>query len=507
MSRINYSIKNIKYAVFGQVFALIISFFSRMVFVNTLGSEYLGLNGLFTNILSMLSLAELGVGTAMVYSMYKPLAENDDIKLNSLMHLYRKTYILIGTIIAIIGLLITPFLSYLVKDMPDIHEINMIYVLYIVNTSLSYFYSYKRSLVIADQKRFVATFYRYLFYFIVNLLQIFILITTRNYLLFVVIQLIGTVIENVLVSRKVDKLYPFLNMRNVQKLDEQEKGIIKKNIKALMFHKIGSVVVLGTDNLLISKYIGIVSVGLYSNYLLITNSLNMIFGLIFQSITASIGNLGVTESQTKQKLTFDKIDFFCFWIYGFTSIAIFVLVNPFIELWLGKEYLFDKELVLLIVTSFYLTGMRKSVLTFKDALGLYWADRYKPIFEAVINLVFSVLLAKKIGISGIFIGTIISTLTTCFWIEPYVLFKNGFKETAKFYFVKYTYNTIIMVITGLVTWKLSEIITGITIISFIAKALLVVIVPNLIFILLFRRKEEFEYFVGIIRGIINGINS
>ena len=204
MSRINYSIKNIKYAVFGQVFALIISFFSRMVFVNTLGSEYLGLNGLFTNILSMLSLAELGVGSAMVYSMYKPLAENDYKKLNSLMSLYRKAYILIGTIIAIMGLSITPFLNYLIKDMPDINEINLIYVLYIINTSISYFYSYKRSLVIADQKRFVATFYRYFFYFIVNLLQIFILITTRNYILFVVIQLIGTLIENILVSKKVE---------------------------------------------------------------------------------------------------------------------------------------------------------------------------------------------------------------------------------------------------------------------------------------------------------------
>ena len=150
--------------------------------------------------------------------------------------------------------------------------------------------------------------------------------------------------------------------------------------------------------------------------------------------------------------------------------------------------------------------MRKSVLTFKDALGLYWTDRYKPIFEAVINLIFSVLLAKKIGISGIFIGTIISTLTTCFWIEPYVLFKNGFEETAKFYFVKYIYNTIIMVTTGLVTWKLSNIITGVTIISFIAKILIVVIVPNLIFILLFRRKEEFKYFIGIVKEIINRRN-
>lgn len=502
MSRTNNSLKNMKYAIVGQGLGLLISFVSRMAFVRILSAEYLGLNGLFTNILSILSLAELGVGAAIIYSMYKPLADKDMYKIKALMGLYKKAYVTIGIAIAFIGSALTPFLNYLIKDMPDLPYIKLIYLMFVANSSISYFYSYKRSLIIADQKRYVATFYRYGFYFLLNVIQIIVLLFTRSYIFYLGLQIINTFLENICVSRKTDQLYPFLKEKGSFELDKEEKKTIVQNVKAMVFHKIGSIVVVGTDNILISKFIGVIQVGLYSNYQLIINALNTVFGLVFQSVTASIGNLGATENSKKNKFIFECINLIGFWIYAFSSICLINLFNPFINLWLGAEYLFSMPIVLIIIISFYLSGMRKSVLTFRDALGLFWHDRYKAIFEAGINLVASIILAQYIGIAGIFIGTIISTLTTCFWIEPYILFKYGFEDSVKSYFKKYGFYTINMIIVGVLTWFISSIFSDYSILGFIGKLVVCIIVPNTLFLIIFWRTKEFQYLIVIVKPMI-----
>ena len=270
----------------------------------------------------------------------------------------------------------------------------------------------------------------------------------------------------------------------------------------MVFHKIGSIVVVGTDNILISKFIGVIQVGLYSNYQLIINALNTVFGLAFQSVTASIGNLGATENSKKNKFIFECINLIGFWIYAFSSICLINLFNPFINIWLGREYLFSMPIVLIIIISFYLSGMRKSVLTFRDALGLFWHDRYKAIFEAGINLVASIILAQYIGIAGIFIGTIISTLTTCFWIEPYILFKYGFEDSVKSYFKKYGFYTINMIIVGVLTWFISSIFSDYSILGFIGKLVVCIIVPNTLFLIIFWRTKEFQYLIVIVKPMI-----
>lgn len=505
MSRINSVTKNLKYAVVGQMMGLLISFISRMVFIRTLGAEYLGLNGLFTNILSILSLAELGIGPAMVYSMYKPLAEKNEEKLKALMSLYKKSYTTVGLMIAIIGTLLTPFLEFFIKDMPEISNIKIIYLLFVINSAISYFFSYKRSLIIADQKRYVATFYRYSFYFVLNILQIITLLLTRNYFIYLILLIINTILENVFVSKKADQLYPLLKEKDIIKLDYEEKRSIVRNVKAMMYHKLGTTIVMGTDNLLISKFVGLVEVGLYSNYQLISNSLNMVFGLFFQSLTASIGNLGVLETEEKKFFTFNVINLAGYWIYAFSSICLFILFNPFISLWAGNDYLFSLEVVFLIVLNFYLTGMRKSVLTYRDALGLFWYDRYKPVFEAILNLAFSILLVKILGISGIFLGTTMSTVAVCFWVEPLVLYKYGFKQSVKSYFITYFKFGMIMAFIGFITWVLTRLIWSQHLSGFIIKSIICLIVPNVLFVIVFRNSKEFKYLFSIVQKRL-GIN-
>lgn len=494
-SRINNSIRNTIYALAGQFFAIVISFLSRMIFIQTLGSEYLGINGLFSNILSILSFAELGIGTAITYSLYKPLAQNDSYTVKALMHIYKRWYTYIGLFIALIGLIITPFLSFFIKDIPEIPHLELIFLMFVSNSAISYFFSYKRSLIIADQKRYITTIYRYSFYFVLNILQIAILVTTRDFIVFLTLQILSTLFENVLISKKANKLYPYIKELSNERLNLELKNSIKRNVKAMMSHKVGSIVVNGTNNLLLAKLFGVVVVGLYSNYLLIINALNIMFSMFFQGITASIGNLGVTESEDKSNFIFNCLNLMGFWIYGFSSISLFFLFNPFIELWLGDSYKLSTMVVSIIVINFFLTGMRKSVLTFRDALGLYWYDRHKPIFEALINIIVSLILAYQFGMIGIFIGTTISTLTTCFWVEPYILYKYGFNKSAKPYFKSYLIYILVILLAGGLTLSIkvaliSNVGSGTYLIAMIMTC---IIIPNSVFFIAFRKSEEFRY--------------
>lgn len=507
MMRVNNSIRNIITALIGQGIGIIMSFISRLIFINVLGSEYLGVNGLFTNLLSLLTLAEMGIGGAIIYSLYKPLAIKDTIQIKKLMYFYETTYRWIGIIIFFLGISLVPFLDYIIKDQPNIPNLTYIYILFLINTVASYFFAYKRSLIIADQKNYIATIYRYGFYIILNLIQIIILITTHSFILFLIAQIIITVLENILVARKADKIYPFLKQKTKIRLDKETKKEITKNVKAMMCHRIGGVVVNGTDNILISSFIGIVWVGLYSNYYLIINALNIIIGQVFSAVTASVGNLNVLESKEKSYYMYKRILFINFWIAGFCGICLAILFNPFITLWIGYEYLFENYFVIIIVVNFYIAIVRKATLVYRDAMGLFWQDRYKPIFESIINIVVSVLLAIKLGIAGIFIGTFISTMTTAFWVEPYILYKYGFEMNVRDYFFRYIKYTAVILVTGIITQQICTVFTTVTWMSLFGRAVVCLIVPNLIFVACFYRTDEFKYFWNLFKEIVGKVLS
>lgn len=435
--RVENSIKNTIISIFFQGFGLLINFIVRIFFIKILGSEYLGLNGLFTNILLVLSLAELGVGEAINFSLYKPLAEKDIAKCQLLMNVYKKVYIIIGIFITVIGIGFMPFIPYFINEMTGLEHVNIIYILFVLNTSLSYFFSYKRNLIIADQKMYIATIYKNIFYVIFKIAQIIYLIIFKDYIGYLVLQVLATVLENVFISIKAEKIYPFLQGEQSSKLDQATRNEIVKNTQAMMMHKIGNVIVNSTDNIILSKFVGLIAVGIYSNYYMITYSLTIVYTQIYASLTASIGNLCVDSSKDRQFDVFKKINFFTFWLYSFSAICLLILFNPFIELWVGKEYLLNFDVVIVICINFYVTGMRKSVLTFREAAGLFYKDRWKSVLEAIINLIVSIILAIKFGIIGVFIGTLISSIAVCVWLEPYILYKYGFEKTLILYLLDY----------------------------------------------------------------------
>lgn len=491
MSRTGNSLRNIRYAVIGQFVGILVSFVARTVFVRTLSAEYLGVNGLFANILTMLSIAELGIGTAIVFSMYEPLAHRDEPKLRALMRLYRKAYVTIGLVVAAVGAALIPALPFLVGELPEVAHIELIYLLFVADSSITYFFSYKRSFLIADQKRYIATIYRYSFFTALNVVQIIVLITTANYLLFLGTQVILTLLENVAVSRKVDRMYGFLSVRAKSELTQTDTSTIVRNVKAMILHRLGGAVLVGTDSIVMSRFAGIVAVGLYSNYLLIINALTTVFGIVFSSLTASVGNLSVEAPRAKQIETFRVIDLAVFLTYGWASVCLFVLFNPFISLWLGDEYVFGMPIVLAIAANFFLTGMRQSLWIFKDAQGIYWQDRYRPLAEIVVNLAVSIVLAQHIGVLGVLIGTAASTLLVCLPIEPYVLFRHGFAQSPRWYYVRYLRRTLLVTAFGALIWGLASLVPEGGWFPLLYRVLLCVIVAPIVLWAVFARSSEF----------------
>ena len=502
MSRTDNMIRNVSFSFIGQGIGILASFIVRIFFIRILGNTYLGLDGLFSNILTILSLSELGVGTAITYSLYKPLAEKDESKLKSLMLLFKKVYSVIGLVIFGIGFLLTPFLSFFINDMPDIKGLEIIYLLFVTNTAVSYFFSYKRNLILADQNRHIETIYRYGFYIAMNVIQIIYLILSHDYFGYLIIQVIMTILSNWALSRKADQMYPFLKDKKVKKLSKSDKSEIIKNTKGLMIQKVGTVVVNSTDNIILSKFVCLASVGLYSNYRLVIYALSMVINQIYTSVIPGIGNFFIDQGESRRIELFKKSNFITFWLAYFCSICLIVLFNDFIYMFAGKEYIFGFSVVFIIVFNFYFTVMRKVVVSFREAAGLFYKDRYRTVFEVVCNLVTSIVLAKYLGVLGVFIGTTISYFSLSFWIEVYVLFKDGLKSKVSSYYLDYFCKLLFTLIVGGFLYYLCSLIGGNILIRFILKCLICVVVPNIIFCFVYRNSMEFSYFKDLGLGII-----
>lgn len=490
-SRTKNMILNIATGTAGEIIQLLLQFICRTIFIYTLSAEYLGINGLFENILKLLSLTELGFGSALIYSMYKPIAEGDQKQICALMNLYRKIYSIIGCIILGLGLLLVPFLPYLIKGGTSIPNLSLIYILVLLNSVSTYFLGYRSSIINASQKKYITISIQKIFAVAEVLLKTFILLYFKAYIIYLCIGIICNVCSNITQYIVANKMYPYLKEDKKALPNATERKEIFKNTKAMAMHKIGSVIVTGTDNLLISAFVNIASVGIYSNYTLILNSVSRFTDLIGSTMTASVGNLVATCDMKRVYKTYCKITFMNIWIHGFCACCFMTLFNAFITVWIGNQFTFPEYVVALIVINRFLTGFRDSTLIFRDAMGLFWYDRYKPILEIIVNLVVSIILVQFIGISGVFLGTIVSSIGVCCWIEPYVLFKYGFKMKVSYYYLKVIPFVIPFFISTILLYVI-EIRVPLTVVGLIIRGGISVIGYNLIMLMFFHRMEEFK---------------
>ena len=491
--------RNIKYSTVNYIAVNLLKFIVRMVFVKTLPIEYLGINGLFSNVLAILSLAELGIGPAIVYSLYKPLVYDDKEIVKGIMRLFKEIYIAVGGIILVLGLALYPFLDNFIKDGQSVPQVHYFYFVFLLNTVVSYFWTYKRNLLIADQKQYVVNIYQAIVQVLVAVLQIIFLLIFADYWCFIILMMVGTVLENFSIASKVDKEYQYLN-EAAEVLDLDIKHQIVKNTKAMICHKIAGMVVFSSSNLILSKFTGLAVVGLYNNYYMVIVALNTFADKFFESITASIGNLMVLEGSNKKIKAFRITEFITALQAAICFCGLYVLFNPFVELWVGKQYLFSKTVVAAMAVSFYLTYMRKAVLMFRDACGLYWNDRYKPLAESVINLTASIYLTINYGVIGVVLGSIISTILTCFWVEPYVLFNNGIDINLKNYFMDYLKFTVVALLSALTSnFIYSSLFSKVTLVNFIVGIFFCVIITFILWYVVFKNRKEMQFLVNLLK--------
>lgn len=503
-SRILYTGKNIFWGYVSTLLITILSFVCRTAFINSIGVDFLGINGLFTSVLGVLSLTELGIGTAMNYSLYKPVADNDIEKIKSLMKVFKSAYRVVAIVVAVLGLVVLPFLDILVSDAEGIKHIKFYYLFFLFNTVSTYFVSYKYSLVNADQKNYVITNITAIFNIGMHAFQIAALFVFKSYFAYLIIQAIVQLIQKIYTAIYIDKKYPYLKDKNVPSLEKQEKKKIISNVKALILHKIGDISVNQTDNIIVSIFVNVTTVGLTSNYALITNTVNNFVNVAFGGTIGSLGNLFASNDKKKQYEVFRTMDFINFWIYSFSSIALFALVQPFIALMWGDLTL-PISVVALFVLNNYMVGQRISVNNIKVAGGIFNQDKYLAIIQSVVNLVISVALAFKFGLLGVYIGTIVSGAIPSL-IRPWIVYKNLFEESVVKYYKDYFLRLILTIIMCAGTYfGVNYIMQELTWGRFFISVLTVGIVPNLILFVLFFRASEFKYLLSILKMLFKKV--
>lgn len=503
MGRVQSAARNIVFGYIGNLTTQILGFVLRSIFIAHLGDTLNGVNDLYTSLLSVLSMAELGVGTALNYSLYGPVARKDYEKIKSYMLLYRKAYRVIGLVIGAAGLLVSPFLPYLVKQ-PEgvsVRDMTLYYFIFLFNTVSSYFVAYKYSLVNAEQKNYIQTNVITVTKMITVTLQIGVILATRNFYLYLLTAAFVELVQKIFVSDYLNRRYPYLKDRNVARLSREETGEVVQKTKALMFHKIGDVARLQTDSMIISSFINVTLVGYVGNYNMILTSVSNFVNIIFNSVLSSFGNLIATESKDKQYQMFRVYRFFACWIYGFSAVGFFLLLTPLIILWpsVGPGKTLPATVVGLILTDYYFKGDRIVLSNFKTAAGVFEQDKYLALLQGAVNLVISIALVQKIGLSGVYVGTIVSGLIANV-TKPFIIYKACFDRDARAYFVdSVKYLTVILGILAVLAGVKSAVLQEITVLGFAGMFVLVVIVFNGVFLLLFGRTEEFGYLWGIVR--------
>lgn len=497
------SVKNSVSSMTNNIVSILVGLIAQTIFIKLLGSEFLGLNGLFTNIVSMLGIVELGLGNAIVYNLYKPMAQHDIESLKSLVNFYRKTYNVIIVVILILSIIILPFLPFFISETTLDIDIYLIYFLFILDVICSYVLSYKRCLLYADQSSYIISNVHVLYVIFLNFFRLIVLFFTKSYYLYLMVKVLMTLIENFLLSLIVDKKYSFVKEKNACKLSKQTKKNIFEKIKALFLYKIASFIVSSTDNLVISKYLGLVTVGLYSNYYLIINALNTLITQGITALTSNVGILLVEKNSDKNFHVFKKLRFLNFWLACFSSVCLFVIMDSFIAIWVGSEYILSKIVLLVLVINYFQSIMRSCYITFKEAAGIYEEDRFVPILQAITNVFASIILVQIIGLSGVFLGTIISELYWWLYSYPKLIYIRLFQRKISCYLKETLGYFFVFFLTLLITFYCSMyFVFDSVIIQFLANVFISVFLSNAIMLIIFWKNDNFKYFLNYFKNTL-----
>lgn len=506
------AVMNVFSAIMYYVANSIIGFVNRKVFTVYLGSELLGLNGLVVSVISMLSLLELGVASSIGYSLYKPLEEKNYGEVKAIMQLFSRLYRYIGIAVAVIGLVLIPFLPFFVKTTIDQSYVVTVYLIFLLDAVLSYFLAYRRTIIVSAQKDYINKNADTFLYIVTGILQIVIICVWKNYIASLIIKLIFTVLNNLYLYIKAGKMFPYLNDKNLHgEIEKEVKDKIVYNVKALFVIKIASYCVVGTDNILLSAFADLTAVAIYSGYTLIIGIINNLFNRSFGYITANIGNYLIGHNKEDIYQFYKKLNFLNYLITSYTSIALLVLLNEFIgKIWLGDDYIFPLAAVAVLVFNNYLRFCTQAAEAFRGAAGLYSPRpfvKYLALLEGGVNLVVSIALAyfAKLAIYGIFLGTSVSTtisIASVAWINYRFLFE----KKLKLFYSRFFWYLLWAMISGAASMLLFKgLHTGYTVVNILIGLVVSFVVPFGVNFLVFGRSEEWQYFIGMMKGAVGKV--
>ena len=508
MGRVQAAKKNILFGYVGQIVTMVMAFVLRTFCMRYISEQILGVDGTFIEVLSFLNMAELGIGTALNFSLYKPVAEGDTEKIKSYMQMYRRAYYYIAGVVGIVGLILAPFLKYLVKN-PGVPEKDLVlfYLIFLFNTVSSYFVAYKYSLVNAEQKNYIQTNIIAITKIVTSVFQIIVVALTKNYYFYLITDAVIQLIQKIFVSRYLDNMYPYLKEKNIEKLAKEDEEIVWTKTKALVFHKVGDVFRLQTDTLIISSLseVGAALVAVVRNYNMIIVAVSSFVNIIFNSVISSFGNLIATEDRDKQYSMFKVYRFFATWVYGFSCVGFMLLLTPLVEMWTkiskGDKWtdfwILPALAVFLILTDYYFKGERIVLSNYKVAAGVFEQDKYLALIQGIVNLILSIWLVQtRLGIAGIYVGTVVSGIIANI-TKPVIIYKACFDKSAMSYFIdSFKYIASMAFVMGICYFIRQLVMPEPTILGFAAMVVIITVVFNGVYFLLYGRSEEFRYLCG-----------
>lgn len=500
-TRIDNSKRNLLCGLFCQTTGILFSFANRQLFIALLGKEYLGIHSLFSNILTLLSLTEMGIGNTFLFFLYKPIHDQDYVRLQSLLCFCKKLFNHVALGVFVLGLLVIPVLPLIVDVDMEFQKIATYYFIYLMNSVLSYCSVSKSLMIEACQKNYITNLFKTVCQMIQNVVQMVLLLVFYNYMLYLFIQIGCTILYNISISYKLHRMYPYIFKERGEKPGEEDKRYIWQMIRSTFIYKAGIVLMNNTDNMLISIIISTVTVGYYSNYKMVESVVNQFVGISIRAITASLGDLNAEGSKEHSLSTFRMLVFVFHVLTAFCSICLLLCLNSFIFLWLGESYTLEMSVVFAMIFCFYISNIITPVWVYRETTGLYQETKYLMLIAALINLILSVGLGNLVGLSGIIVATGLARVCTTVWYEPKILFNKTFDKNVNAYYVqqtRYIIQTILCaVFSYCVTWNFSITLTGM-----IGKIIVVLLVVLTVFILFNRKTAEYIYTKNIVKAIV-----
>ncbi|MFD0588420.1 lipopolysaccharide biosynthesis protein [Paenibacillus sp. GCM10027627] len=494
--RIKNTLLNVSAGLLNQLIITVLSFVSRTVFINSLGVDYLGVNALFTSLLAMLTLTEAGIGSSIVYNLYKPVAERNRLKVLALMKLYRNTYRIIFIVVMALGLAALPFLD-LIAGEAGVEHLEWVYLLFLANTAVPYLFVYKHSYLNVNQKNYIVTLAYSLASILSTSVRIAILFYTENYLLYLLVDTVITIATSIVLARMVDRKYPYLRFGAADTLDTETKASFIKNMKAIFLQNVGAYFIFGVESILISTFISITAVGIYANYKMLIDISRTFLNQVFSSMYHSVGNLVAKESKDKIFQVYKVMLLLNFWLYSLLAIGMYLLIQPLISVWLGPKFLMEQWILVVLIAMFYERGMRNTITTVKTTAGIFHEDRYAPIFQAVLNLALSYFFLQSYGLIGVFMGGFASALAVPFWTTPMLVYKKVFHKPLRLYYMTYFLYGLAGLAALFASRALIGLLPGTSFLTLAAQGVMVVLTVNTIYLLLFFRTSEFAYLLSI----------